>query len=703
MKRSRSTRSILLNPTRFCEVVHCVSVEDLRNVRFFLEHIVIDFRCCSALALACCALASAAPQDAEPLKLAKPEIIVGPVSVYTFSPPESFVKVNADDVSLAQILGDLGPDAIEWYQHVQTLSNPWFEGRVPGSEGIEHAANYIQFWMEQRGLEPAFENASDRGATAWRQKFELPGGQPKELAVGLKFDGADVAKGEVATLKCSASGDVTAPLAFCGYGIADGKDGYSNFAEGEDLAGRIVIVFRAEPLREDGKSAWGEDGRFTPASSLRKKLDALAERNAAGIIVVEPPNYAGKKSDLAALPIGQLGGARAMPCVVLDAEIAGSMLSAADPEHRSLAAFRALADSADAKTIRFPETATATLTTSMDDGKLLTENIGGILRGKGTLADEWIVIGAHYDHVGYGNYGADAENRGEVHPGADDNASGTAGMLLLTKQLSEAYEAMGDDANLRSILFLAFSAEEVGLNGSRAFIKSPSIPADKLDFMLNLDMIGRLRSNELEVGGVGSAEGFMEKLRPFFEASALTIRADPSGRGPSDHANFYGAGIPVLFFFTGVHESYHKPGDKGYTVTPQGAKKVLDLAGKIAMWRAIETDRLVFESATNSDGTTRGQDRGYAAVRLGVQPGMTEDGTVGVKVEGVSEGTSAADAGIKEGDVLLSWNGDELASSGVMMEKLRAAKVGDKVEIRLVRDGHEETVTVTLKAGKPRA
>ena len=159
----------------------------------------------------------------------------------------------------------------------------------------------------------------------------------------------------------------------------------------------------------------------------------------------------------------------------------------------------------------------------------------------------------------------------------------------------------------------------------------------------------------------------------------------------------------MLFFFTGVHESYHKPGDKGYTVTPQGAKKVLDLAGKIAMWRAIETDRLVFESATNSDGTTRGQDRGYAAVRLGVQPGMTEDGTVGVKVEGVSEGTSAADAGIKEGDVLLSWNGDELASSGVMMEKLRAAKVGDKVEIRLVRDGHEETVTVTLKAGKPRA
>lgn len=650
-----------------------------------------------------CNVAFGFPQDADaPKTPSKPEIIVGPVSVYSYSPPESFVRVNADDASLAQILTDLGPDAIEWYQHVQTLSNPWFEGRVPGSEGIEHAAQYIQFWMEQRGLTPAFENASDRGATAWRQKFELPGGQPKELTVALKFEGTEAAKGEVATLKCSASAEVTAPLAFCGYAIADGKDGYSSFAEGEDLAGRIAVVFRGEPLREDGKSAWGEDGRFTADSSLRQKIDALASRHAAGIMVVEPPNYAGKKSNLETLPVGQLGGARDMPCVVVDAAFAEPMLSAADSEHRSLATLRALADAGEIKTLYFAETAAATLSTSLDDGKLTTENIGGILLGKGALADEWIVIGAHYDHVGFGYYGADSNNRGVLHPGADDNASGTSGMLLLTKQLSEAYEAMGDDANVRSILFLAFSAEEVGLNGSRAFIKSPSIPADKVDFMLNLDMIGRLRSNDLEVGGVGSATGFLESLRPFFVASGLTIRADPSGRGPSDHANFYGAGIPVLFFFTGVHDSYHKPQDKGYTVTPQGAKKVIDLAGKIAMWRALETDRLVFESATNADGTTRGQDRGYAAVRLGVQPGMAEDGAIGVKVEGVSEGTSAADAGIKEGDLLLAWNGDELLSTAVMMEKLRACKVGDKVEIRLLRAGKEMTITVTMKAGKAR-
>ncbi len=656
----------------------------------------------AALALAGTSALTFGQDTDAPQAPTKPEIIVGPVSVYSYSPPESFVRVNADDASLAQILSDLGPDAIEWYQHVQTLSNPWFEGRVPGSEGIEHAAQYIQFWMEQRGLTPAFENASDRGATAWRQKFELPGGQPKEQSVALEWNGVTARKDEVATLKCSASADLTAPLAFCGYAIAEGKDGYSSFAQDEDLSGHIVVVFRGEPLREDGKSAWGEDGRFTPSSNLKQKIDALAARHAAGVLVVEPPAYAGKKSNLATLPIGQLGGARDMPCLVVDAAYAESMLTAADPEHRSLAALRALADSGEAKTIRFPESFTATLSAKLDDGKLVTENIGGILRGKGALADEWIVIGAHYDHVGYGYYGADADNRGTLHPGADDNASGTSGMLLLSKQLSEAYDAMGDDADLRSILFLAFSAEEVGLNGSRAFIKSPSIPADKLDFMLNLDMIGRLRSNDLEVGGVGSATGFLDKLRPFFEASGLTIRADPSGRGPSDHANFYGAGIPVLFFFTGVHDVYHKPGDKGYTVTPQGAKKVLDLAGKIAMWRASDTERLVFESATNADGTTRGQDRGYAAVRLGVQPGMAEDGAVGIKVEGVSEETSAADAGIKAGDVLLTWNGDELASTAVMMEKLRACKVGDKVEIKLLRGGKEETVTVTMKAGKAR-
>ena len=164
------------------------------------------------------------------------------------------------------------------------------------------------------------------------------------------------------------------------------------------------------------------------------------------------------------------------------------------------------------------------------------------------------------------SYGADPANRGKLHPGADDNASGTSGMLVMSRRLSEAYADAPADANLRSVLFLAFSAEELGLNGSRFFVKNPTIPADKVDIMLNMDMIGRMRNGEIVIGGLESAKGFGEALEPFFRKSGLTVYADPSGRGPSDHSSFFGASIPVLFFYTGAHDIYHKPGDKGFTV-----------------------------------------------------------------------------------------------------------------------------------------
>jgi membrane-associated protease RseP (regulator of RpoE activity) len=184
------------------------------------------------------------------------------------------------------------------------------------------------------------------------------------------------------------------------------------------------------------------------------------------------------------------------------------------------------------------------------------------------------------------------------------------------------------------------------------------------------------------------------------------VYADPSGRGPSDHASFFGAGIPVLFFFSGVHDIYHKPGDVGYTVDPRGVPAILDLVQSIAMWRASSPERLVYQNgaprpprqpevADTAPGST---DRGYAPVRLGIQPGMTEDGESGILVESVSPNTSAADAGIKPGDILLSWNGESLGSTADMMVKLRASKPGDVAKMRVLRDGKEVEIDVELKA-----
>ena len=461
-------------------------------------------------------------------------IVPGEVNVYTFKPAERFVAVDPMTTSIAQVLADLGADAAEWYQHVQTLSNPWFEGRAPGTDGIERAAGYCAFWMAKAGLEPAFaEGTQANPDDPWRQPFDLP----------------------------------------------------------------------TQRLR-----------------------------------TVENPG---------------------------------------DEEAIAKA------------------------------GPTVTHNVGGILRGKGDLAGEWLVIGAHYDHVGYGAYGADPRNRGTVHPGADDNASGTSGMLVMARRLAEAYAGAGDDADLRSVLFLAFSAEEMGLNGSRAFVKSPSIPADKVDVMLNMDMIGRIRQDRLVVGGVESAKGFRAALDPMFRESGLEIFADPNGRGPSDHASFYGVGIPVLFFFSGVHDVYHQPGDQGYSVDPRGVPAVLDLVERIALWRAGDATRLEFarpgEGAAGSaqaagGGEPRGQDRGYAGVRLGIQPGMGEEGESGIRVESVSAGTSAADAGIQAGDVLLSWDGVSLDDIAAMMTKLRSSKPGEVARMRVLRGDEILEIDVKLKA-----
>jgi hypothetical protein len=636
-------------------------------------------------------------------------IIPGSVNVYTFDPAENFVPVDPMSTSLAQVLADLGPDAIEWYQHVQTLSNPWFEGRVPGSDGIERAAEYCEFWMEKAGLEPAFASGTQANPSdPWRQPFALPGRDRSIKSSAILVGGTRV-EGSARAMRNSGGGTAELPVTFVGYGIENGKDGYANFAPDARFEGRIVLVMRGEPLDAEGKSRWGGD-KFTSASSLAGKIDAIRRRGANGIVVIEPPGYGGTKANLATMSAESLGGTLGVPCFFADAAAAAALVKACDPQGRDLAALRAIFDEgtkdAPALPIAFRDDAPATLKVDVDTGEMTTHNVGGILAGRGDLQGEWIVVGAHYDHVGYGMFGADPANRGKVHPGADDNASGTSGMLVLAKRLAKAYADAPPEANLRSVLFLAFSAEEMGLNGSRAYIKNASVPADKVDIMLNMDMIGRMRSSELVVGGIESAEGFAAQLEPFFRRSGLTVYADPSGRGPSDHASFFGAGIPVLFFFSGVHDIYHKPGDVGYTVDPRGVPAILDLVQSIAMWRASSPERLVYQNgaprpprqpevADTAPGST---DRGYAPVRLGIQPGMTEDGESGILVESVSPNTSAADAGIKPGDILLSWNGESLGSTADMMVKLRASKPGDVAKMRVLRDGKEVEIDVELKA-----
>lgn len=616
---------------------------------------------------------------------------VGPVDVYTFSPAEHRMPVDAETADLRQLFEDLGEAARRWQHHAVTLSNPYFEGRAPGEAGIERAADYLTFWFERIGLEPAFDGS-------YRQTFAAPGGTVIEWSA-ISVDGVSLEPGEEsAELPNTGVGEFEGELAFAGYGISEGPDGFDSFAHAGDLAGKVVMVFRYEPLDGEGRSRWSER-RYSRHASLAAKFEAIESRGAVGVLLVNPPGVAVGAAGMERPPRGGLGDRRSIPVLQISPAAAARMLAmhaAGEGGPRTLLDWRRLADAAAAPP---PSSGPAPrVRIAVERIVPQTSNIAGVLPGSGALAAEWVVVGGHYDHLGTVGEG---EGIDAIYPGADDNASGTAAVLVLAEQFRRAAAAAGDAAgDRRSILFIAFSAEEEGLHGSRHFVRNPIIPADRVNAMVNLDMMGRLRSDELLVAGVGTAEGFLERLMPHFDASGLRIRADPSGRGPSDHSSFHSAGIPALFLFTGVHDLYHEPEDQWHTLDPAGAAKVLRLAERIVEDLATGPP-LRFAGPVSAPPAT-GARPGYAAVRLGVMPGLSEGEEGGLKVEAVSAGTSAAEAGILAGDVLLSWNGSVLHGAGDLVARLREHQPGDSVIIVLRRDGEEREVEVVLQAAAPR-
>jgi hypothetical protein len=642
------------------------------------------------------------------------KVIEGVVDIYSWAPPDTSVVVDASNINLRRVFEDLGPVATQWYQHVITLSNPFFEGREPGTRAMEVAADYVEFWFKQAGLEPAFPAASADGTTPssgdWtshRQNFTIAGGNPRVVESSFTAGSKELTEGkEFSVLAMSGTTAFDKlPVVFAGYAIESGKDGYTSFGKNDDFAGKAVVFFRHEPIDANGKSKWS-DVRWSADGGVLPKVDALLKRKAAALIMVTPPGAVDAKTKLDTAEDSRWGRALGVPFVQLSGPAAERLLKAGDPEGKSLIDWRRLADDDKINTLALGAAATVSGDVEVNSGRISTQNVGGVLRGKGALADQWIVAGAHYDHVGYGYFGSpNPGNRGKLHPGADDNASGTAALLVLAQQMSDLYASKDGPKDARSVLFLAFSSEERNLNGSRYFVEHPTVAADKISVMLNMDMVGRLRSDDLNVGGMGSAEDFVNVLRPSFERSGLTIHADPTGRSPSDHASFYTANIPVVFLYTGNHDEYHAPEDKGYTVNPGGASKVVALAKDIASTIATRKEQLVFRDGTRDAAP----DRGYGPVRLGIQPGAFEEGDeasegkqVGVLVAGVSEGTSAADAGIKPGDVLLSWNGKDMPNGRVMVERLNEHKPGDVVKLVVLRDGKEITIDVKLKASSGR-
>jgi len=320
--------------------------------------------------------------------------------------------------------------------------------------------------------------------------------------------------------------------------------------------------------------------------------------------------------------------------------------------------------------------------------RLVGRNVVGLLKADGKQAvDEIIVVGAHHDHLGRGMAGSlerDPKKRTTIHNGADDNASGTSGVLEIAEYMAARRQHLR-----RSILFMTFTGEERGLVGSRYFVNHPTVPLERIVAMINMDMIGRLEGRKLFIGGVKTSPVFMSLIERVNGTINLPIQPGAGGRAPSDNTSFYNKQKPVLFFFTGMHPDYHRPSDDWGKIDAASMERVARIAGGVVDELARSSAPIPFQKAD------RGGFRPPRAV-LGIAVGAVEGG---VAITGVVDNSPAAKAGLKPGDVIVGIGERKVTDLRGLRRAMRRLNIGDKLKVKVLRDGQPLEVEVTLGKG----
>jgi hypothetical protein len=590
----------------------------------------------------------------------------------------------------------------ELLEHVKTLASDEFAGRGTGEPGGDMAARYVADAFREAGLEPAGEGGG------WYQEF------PARVASSLGPDNAvtlPTAAGrrdlelnrEFAPLAFSASTECAAAAVFVGYGITAPEHGYDDYA-GIDVTGRVVVCLRYEPARDDTASAF-EGRRDTWHAGLRTKARNAEVHGAVGIVIVNGPRNEGGVDELLTWEKAGTAQAVGIPAMMMTREALASIWGLGLPEPpSSLEELQARIDG-EMRPFSVPITdrpvglrgdiRTETKTTRNVVGWLPPTAGGPHVHGGGdTALDPHLVIGAHYDHLGMGGQHSLSPDRLEVHNGADDNASGTAGLIELA-------EAIASDPTPRTqgIVFVAFGAEELGLFGSTWYVDHPVRPIEAITAMLNMDMIGRLKNGKLEVGGVGTSPPLKGIVEEAYRGSGITPAFSEGGGGPSDHKTFNDKKRPVLFFFTGVHEDYHRPSDDWPKVNVEGMTDVAEGIRRIAMNLSRETAPLAW-TAVAADSTARMGSVTGSGASLGTIPDYTDSDVPGLKLSGVRAGGPAEKAGLRGGDIVVGFDGRVVRNIYDLMDELGSHRPGDSVVIKVLRDGQPLEMTATLEKRK---
>jgi hypothetical protein len=592
---------------------------------------------------------------------------------------------------------------------LEYLASEELEGRLIGTPGIDKAADHVAENFEKLGL---------KGPQGWDGYF-----QPFELTTRVEPDPkTTLAAGEGANwlksleskpklgdayqpLGSSAEGEFSGDVVFAGYAIASKANKYDDFA-GLDVKGKVVLALRFEPHDDDGKSRFvapNAGGPFSGEAAFTAKAKAAAHRGAVALLVVNPPSHH-RGDTMVPFARPSPGERTAIPVIQVRQKVAEAMLKAGGaPDLRTLQ--NRIDEGAAPQSVVLKDVS-ARGAVAFKRTKKQVKNVAAVVPGSGEKAGEYVVIGAHYDHLGRGASGSFAPFSNKIHYGADDNASGTTAMLKMAEHFAHA--ARSGKPPARTLVFAAFTAEETGLLGSKHFVDHSPVPMDKVVAMLNLDMVGRVRNNKLSIGGVGTAPSFEKILRNADEVSPLTLSTmSKGGLGPSDHTSFAMKKVPVIFFFSGLHIDYHRPTDVASKVNFEGIDEVVKLGvdvidGLAAMPR--EQYVSTFDAGgifAHGDPTGTGGSPGGARATLGVIPNYSEedgpDQPKGVRISGTGPGSPAEKAGLKDGDVIVQLGEMKIDTLMDLTDALRKGKPGDKVKLIYLR-GEEKVETETTLA-----
>ena len=560
-----------------------------------------------------------------------------------------------------------------YLSHIALLAHDELKGRGTGSHGIDLAAGYIAGQFAAAGLLPGGPDGT------YFQEFTIPRGGRLLDETELVIEGAEIdaaMHSDFIPFGFSAEGNFEGEAVFAGYGITSTDRNYDDYA-GIDVEGKVLLMLRREPPGFD------TDG-YTDHARFDSKLRLAAEHGAVAVLIA---NQDPGEDGIDGLMRFRLQDKHEdIPALHVKRDLADKLLAAGSA--RSLTDLQRQLDETGRNASIELSGVRVSGTVACKSEEILARNVIGVLPGTGPNASEYVVIGAHYDHLGV--------RHGRIFNGADDNASGTAGVVELAHALAAA------PYRDRSVILMTFSGEEIGLHGSAHFVSDPTVPIDSIVAMLNMDMIGRLshddEGNMLAVQGVGTGASFDEIVSRHAEEIGIEYLSDEGVAEASDHTPFYQAGIPALFFFTGVHVDYHQPSDDTEKINAAGAARVVQLVYEVAkdiingeaapQYVYVDKPARILRGAGPSGG-----------VVMGIVPDTQDESVAkGWRVIHVLPDRGAAKAGMQDGDRIIAIDGQPINDLSDYRAVTADRKPGDVVEVTILRAGKELRLQVELTA-----